>query len=168
MLIPSPAGTGTGRPFTNTSRCACTWYWSCSRRSGTRPAARVLTSGSGGAGHGAASLAGVGAAGAVYACSVEEDDFFELPQPRKHSARTRTAATPPKRMVRRPYPASADRREAGVEKQLGHQLLPAGARIAAVLVIEQARLVGVRGAIGAVECVEDVDATAVVLGHRLA
>ena len=49
-------------------------------------------------------MAGVGAAAAVYGfCSVEEDDFFELPQPRGHSARTVTAASPTKRMVRRPY-----------------------------------------------------------------
>ena len=51
MLMPRPAGTVTCRPFRNTSRCACTWYSSCSAGSGTRPAVRARAIGSAGAGH---------------------------------------------------------------------------------------------------------------------
>src|SRR3954451_6540033 len=96
MLIPIPAGTRTGCPFTNTSRCACTWYLSCSRGSACKPGARVRASGSGGAGHGGASLAGVGAAVALYELAPSDDDFLsELPpQPVRQSPSTSRASTP--------------------------------------------------------------------------
>src|SRR4051794_16388908 len=51
VSMPSPAGTVTFWPFTNTSRCEWTWNVRRSAVSGTSPAARARAIGSGGAGH---------------------------------------------------------------------------------------------------------------------
>src|SRR5439155_19281175 len=51
VSMPSPAGTVTFWPFTNTSRWAWTWKVRRSAVSGTSPAARARAIGSGGAGH---------------------------------------------------------------------------------------------------------------------
>src|SRR3954447_17532373 len=51
ILIPIPAGTVTGLPSTNTSRCACTWLVKNSFGAGFRRAGAVRSIGSDGAGH---------------------------------------------------------------------------------------------------------------------
>src|SRR5262245_24550635 len=85
MSIPIPAGTVTGFPLTNTKRRECTWRNTNSCVSGVSPAMRVSAIGFGGAGHGAAPVAGVGAARVVVAV---EPPF--PPQPA--STRSSTAA----------------------------------------------------------------------------
>src|SRR6476646_12020966 len=81
-----PAGTVTGVPLTKTSRCACTCRKTNSCVSGVNPARTVSFIGFAGAGHGAAPLAGVGAAGgAAFVVAV----LVPPPQPAAKS-RTRT------------------------------------------------------------------------------
>src|SRR5260370_12410657 len=101
MWVPIPAGTVTARPLRNTCRWACTWYASCSRRSGTRPAARARASGLGGAGQGGPPRGGNGARAARYAggagCVPELVGDFELepPHPDAVAASAATRARPP-------------------------------------------------------------------------
>src|SRR5882757_9854030 len=75
MSIPSPAGTMMCLPLTNTSRCECTWYCSCSASSGTSPAFRASAIGSLGAGYGA----GSDTAGAEAVITVVLPDFDDEP-----------------------------------------------------------------------------------------
>src|SRR5438132_10479602 len=66
VSIPMPPGTGSWRPFTNTSRWAWTWNVRNSCVVGVSPACRTSLRGSAGRGHGAAPARGVGAGGAEY------------------------------------------------------------------------------------------------------
>src|SRR5580765_8344153 len=85
VSMPSPAGTSSGWPFTNTSRCECTWYSSTSAGSEARPAFAERAIGLLGAGHGAAWVAGVGtgftAVELAGAAAVEPPAFDDEPPP---------------------------------------------------------------------------------------
>src|SRR3954452_6566504 len=96
--MPSPAGTTCGLPFTNTSRCACTWYSSTSAGSEARPALADRPIGSLGAGPGAGWWAGAppgfraleeGGAAPVEPPALDEEEPPLEPQP----ASTVTAST---------------------------------------------------------------------------
>src|SRR5262245_28073338 len=70
------------------------------------------------------------------------------------------------RRILTPFLPSPDWREAGLEEQLGHELLTSRVRVAAVLMVHQSLPVGIPGSVRAVEGPKDVDAPALVLGHH--
>ena len=85
-------------PFTNTSRCACTWYCKRSAGSGVSPAFSARPIGSGGNGQGAAPVAGVAAAGTLAVAAVV-DVRPRWSTRRRPSRRCRRTQPAPRRAV---------------------------------------------------------------------
>src|SRR5262245_7538841 len=117
ISMPMPAGIVTGSPFTNTSRWAwrCTWRNSCVF--GVSPASLVRYSGSEGAGHGTAPVAGSGAPGASSASTP--------PHPTRTSAATATTTSRvPARPQRTSLPVGAGPVVAGAHATVDASVVP--------------------------------------------